>query len=86
MSEKETLKLCLIVEIEYNQNDTTEEQLRALLLGAVNREFGNGTITGDSDAEVERWQAYVSKFTKNFDDVPRIEEKEKDEKKSEKAA
>jgi len=73
--EKETLKLCLIVEIEYDQHTTTEAQLRAHLLGAINREVGNGALTGETDAEVERWQAYVSRFTRNFDDIPTIEEK-----------
>lgn len=79
--EKETLKLCLIVEIEYDQHTTTEAQLRAHLLGAIHREFANGAITGETDAEVHRYQAYVSRFTRDFDDIPTIEEKVKEDSK-----
>jgi hypothetical protein len=69
----------LIVEVEYKPNTTTEEQLRAMLLGSIHSEISNGGLTGETDAEVERWNAYVSRFYRMGDpDAPK--EVKKDEK------
>jgi len=70
--EEKTVKLCLIVEVEYNANGVPRKFLEGLIMGAVEREVGNGMLTGDTAAEVEHWKAYVSPFCRDFGDLDKV--------------
>lgn len=81
--EKETTKLCLIVEVEYDANGVPVDVLKDNLVAMVQREVGNGALTGETEAEVDKWNAYVSRFYRGFDDLPKIAKKEEEKEKKE---
>lgn len=66
----EKLKLCLIVEMLIDPNDVGEETIRDQILSVVSQAVDGGIITGTSDAELLDHKAYVSRFTKNYQDIP----------------
>jgi hypothetical protein len=72
------LKLCLIVEMEIDPNGVGEKLIRDQILGVIDHAVDGGIITGTTEAELVDYKAYVSRFTKDFDELPRTEEKPKD--------
>lgn len=53
------MKLELRIEVEYELNGTAYEQLASQLEDAAAFLFMEGMLTGEYDAEVEEWTAYV---------------------------
>lgn len=61
MPEEKTLRLRLILEVEYNPNGVSEEYLRHKLGYIATAAAGDGLLTGDSEADVEMWISKVEK-------------------------
>lgn len=55
----DTLTASLVLSVVYRQNGVPEAALRDLLSRVVDRAIGEGGLTGDTEAEVETWDACV---------------------------
>lgn len=77
MPKSDKLQLCLIVEMEIAPNGVDEKLIKDQILSVVAHAVDGGIITGTTAAELLNHKAYVSKFTKDFREIPeKTEEKE----------
>ena len=53
------VKLRLIVDIEFEANTTSTQELEQRMEKAIQIGMGEGLFTGESDAEVETWESRV---------------------------
>jgi hypothetical protein len=56
------MKLRLTVDVHYNENNATEEQLRAALLRAASYACGKGWMVGCTDAEIATFSVKVERY------------------------
>lgn len=83
---KETTKLCLILEVEYDNNGVDRNTLQRMLIDIAEDAMDEGVVTGETPAEVKNWRVYVSPFTRNFQDVVLKKREKEDDKETEKVA
>lgn len=58
-----TVKLRLVMEVEYAPNGVPTTELREMMHDCVTRALNDGTLTGDTEATVEQHRAYTEVMT-----------------------
>jgi len=56
------MKFTAILMIDVDLNGVDAEEIKAALESGIRRMFGEGAVTGDSDAEVDSWDVKVESW------------------------
>ena len=71
------MQVCLIVEMKIDAHGVDRKIVHSQILGVIDQAVADGMITGTSEAELIAHKAYVSPFTRTYQDGPLADEADK---------